>query len=359
MEENKGSHKIFKIIIMLTIIGIIFLMKKENQEILKNTFRTITIKEKSLVPINKLPMKDVDDINIYDDVIALWKDGKLSFLNEKGDVSWEKDFHFSDPQIRYGEDIIYITDKSTGDIYFINYKGETIKRIQLDEELFNIKVDDNSLIAHIKTTDLETINIIDKEGESIRKHSTNNNILTYGINNNHSNYILSTLILEEDKLFSELSIHLIDGEELGKIQFPNEIVIYSQFVKDDIISLTDRSLYFIKDGKIQWKKQTPLISDIYIEKDRIYILYNGHLEEINYQGRTENKMKLNEDYNKIIPFGKGLVLYGENNLIGIQDSMEIFRLKSNHEILGVYEIKGNLMLFKPLELELFKFKNKN
>lgn len=359
MEENKGNHKIFKLIIMLVIIGIIFFMKKENQDILKNTFRTITIKEKSLVPITKLPMKDVDDINIYDDIIALWKDGKLSFLKEKGDVFWEKDFHFNQPHIKYGKDTIYISDKSTGDIYFINNKGETIKRVQLDEELFNIKVDDNSLIVHIKNTDLETINIIDKEGESIRKHSTSYNILTYGINNNHSNYLLSTLILEKDKIFSELSTYLIDGKEVNKIQFPNEIVIYSQFVKDDIISLTDKSLYFIKEGKIQWKKQTPLISDIYIEKDYIYILYNGHLEKINYQGRTENKMKLNENYNKIIPFGKGLVLYGENNLIGIQDSMEIFRLVSKDEILGVYEIKGNLMLFKPLELELFKFKNKN
>ena len=67
-------------------------------------------------------------------------------------------------------------------------------------------------------------------------------------------------------------------------------MVYLNFTsKNEIIALSDRSLYLIKDDKIMWKKEFDLIKDIYLGKDKIYILYSNYLETIDFNGNTEEK----------------------------------------------------------------------
>lgn len=356
MEENtKDIHKGFKIFIIVIIIMLIFIVNKDSRNKVLEIIQTFTVREKSLILSDSIPIEaGVEGISLYDNMIIKYKYNKLSFMKLNGDLFFEKDFNFSNPYVYVKEKNIYIADKETGDIYCVDEKGETISRIQLSESLFNLKEIQKGIIAHIKTPDGEGINILNKEGDSIRVHKVNKgNILTFASNKDSSKYILSVIDLE-GILKSITKVYNIEGEELSSIEFPNEVILFSEFIDDDIITLTDKSLYYIKDDKVQWKRQFSNIMDIYKDKEEIYILYENNFEIINFEGRTLDKFVFPKSFNRILKIDKYFLIYGDNDIVIFHGHKEIAKLKSPKEILGVSGNKSVIAIHYSDSLEIYE-----
>src|SRR5690606_32293768 len=165
------------------------------------------------------------------------------FLNLDGSIILEKDLNFENPHVVFGVKTIYLMDKNTGDLYLLNREGETIKRIELDEKIIKLEESLDGVIINTKSEDMESIQILNFNGEPIRKHNIDDkNILNYAVSENNQNYLISYLNLGEGSLKSDVLIYSIEGIELAKLDISEEIVFLNEFIRDDIILLTDMNL---------------------------------------------------------------------------------------------------------------------
>lgn len=356
MEENKKANlKGFKIFIMIFLILSIFLLKKENQDRLVRFLDSIGGKEKVLKLVDSFDNNgDIEDINIYDNTLVKWGNNKISFTKVDGTPILEKQFSFAKPFIYYGDKYIYVMDKSTGDIYTFNNEGQTIDRLQLEKEIFNLKESNDNLIYHIKDMNVESIRILDRDRVLLGSYSyEDRNILTYAANNEGTKSAISLLNLNEGALKSQIEVYGENKEKLNVLDIEGEIVLYLDFTsKDEIISLSDSSLYFIRNGKIMWRKQYDLIKDIYIEEDKINVLYSNYLETIDFEGRTKSKLSFSEDYERMLHFEGMLLVYGNNNMAILQEGKVV--LKHEDEIINISTGKGNIVLWGPDEVRIYK-----
>lgn len=361
MEESaKTMNKKFKIFLIVLIIGILYFIKVENRDKLANIIQDITVKEKSLDFTNRISLDNgADSINLYDNILIKWRENNLSFLKADGSLLWEKEYNFVDPLIYYGENWIYTIDKSTGHIYSMDNNGDTIYKVQLNESIFVVSEAENNLIVHIKTSDGENIKILDEAGDIIRIHEEKeHNILYYDINKDKTNYSVSTLNMTGDTILSQLGIYTIGGEKLEDVNFENGIIIKTKFVGEDLLVLTDASLNYVRDGMVKWKRHFPGIKDFYFDGHKVLMLYDKNYETIGLDGKTIDKFVFSSEYTKIKPIDKSILLYGKENIVGINGDKEILNYKMDKEILGLYYNKSTMYIHNPEEIEIFKIKTK-
>ena len=271
-----------------------------------------------------------------------------------GTKEWEKEFNLDDPKIVFGENNIYVYEKPTGDIYFLNERGETVERIQLETKINNIVESYGSILIYIKKANMESINILDKEGKIIENTLIKNgNILTCSMAKDNATYSISTLNLKDEDLRSEIQVFKIGGEPLFTHKFINEILLYSNFIEDNkLIVMTDKSLYSISEGNVLWEKQIQLIKDINVHEDSIDILFGNTLDTISMDGKVKRKYSFSEEYKKIITYNKYLVIYGDEYIMVLEDGKEIYKYRSEDTILKVIQGKQNLIVIYEDRIEL-------
>lgn len=357
-EEKKNDHKSFKIFIIIFIIGSLFLFKKENQEKIIQMISSISNKEMALVLVESFPKGDLVELNIYDDTIVKWTDNKLSFLNIDGIKIVDKEFNFADPDVYFGENIIYPMDKATGDIYYLNKKGETINRLEMDKEIFNFEESNENVIYHGKSTNMENINILDKDRIQIGHYSyEDENILRYATNKKGTKNAIGLMDVNEGYIKSRIECYGENNEKLYEVAIDGEIVVYLGFTsKDQIVALTDSGIHFIKDEEVIWKKDLNLIKDIYLNEKGIHLLYSNYLELIDFQGDTKHKIGFLEEYKSMIGYKNNTLVYGNNNIALVQGEKEIF--KEEIEIKGVYTSKNKILILTSEDLNIYELISK-
>jgi hypothetical protein len=357
-DKRDSSHKGLKIFIIIFLSLSIFLLNEKNQERLITFFNSIGVKEKTLELVDSFKDKEaLVSVNLYDNNIIRWNGNKLSFLKSDGSIILEKEFNFTDPFIYYGQKNIYVTDRSTGDIYYLDKNGQTIYRNQINKEIFNLKESNGYIIYHIKEAGEESITILDKDNAIIGSTSyEDKNILTYEVNKNGKKRVLSSLDFKGNVLKSQIEVYGEKNDKLSSLDIEGEIAVYLQFIsKDKIIVLTDYNIYCIKEDEVLWKKQFDLIKDIYIGED-IYILYSNYLEVIDFDGNTKNKIGFTEDYGKIMDFNGKILVYGEKGMSIIEGNKEV--LKHTDEIKEVGISKNNILIWNNDEIKIYRFSNK-
>lgn len=362
MEDSRNrnkNHKGFKIFALLLLIGIIFFMNKDNQVDFIEAYKSLTIRDKTLEKVQSIELdKNVERVGLFNKNIAIWSGSKLSIIDIDSNLLLEKQFNFETPDVIFGDNDSYIMDKSTGDVYIINNKGETIERVVLDKRINNLIEDENNLIVHTKSDEEENLVILSNMGAFLRVHPIEDmDILTYNLDKYGDKYLISNLMIE-DKLKSEVYIYSIDGELLNTNKIDNEIIIFTEFVNDDLIALTDKCLYYIRDEEIYWRKSLSNIKDIILKDEEIYILYGQNLEIIDLEGRTIEKLIFTEHLNRISAYDKLLLLWGNYDLLGIQSNKEILKYKQNELIKDIIINKDYLGLVDNSGIHLFEIKNK-
>lgn len=355
-KQDKQKKGIGIKLFIIFLIGIMLLFtKQESQE------RFISLITRGKTPKDNLKIvgsmkigQGINGIGFHGKDIIIWENNKLGKFKIDGSNEWEKAFSFDQPMLRFGKDNIYVCEKTTGDIYILNSQGETLKKVELNTEIINLKEENNNTLVHIKNidTDLESIKILDKNGDIVDEIlAEGGNILTYSIN--EDTYAISTLELDEEKLKTKVETFKISGELLYTSFFNDEIVLFSSFIdRDKLLTMSDNTLYLIDRENKLWEKKLQLVKDICIDKNKINILYGNTLETLSLNGETEKKYSFTEEYNNIIAYDKHLVLYGDENIIGLKNGKEIFKYSSDEIILDVLESKQNLIVIYENKIDV-------
>ncbi len=359
-ESKKTVSKGFIILILALIVGILFFLKSENRDKLKQIIQDITVREKSLDFLSRIDLEEgVNSTNLYDNILVKWNNNNLTFLNPDGSISWEKEYTFLEPYIYYGQDSIYAIDKSTGHIYSMDKNGDTVFKVQLNESIFGVNESNNALMVHIKNQDGENIKILNKTGDIILTHEElNHNILYYNLNSAGDNYAISTLNTDGDTIVSNLGIYNFSGEKVKQIDFKNMIILRMEFIEEDMIVLTDTSINYVKDGIVKWKRHFPEIKDMYLDGDKILVLYDKNFETIGLDGKTRDKFVFSSEYNKIRFGDKIVFLYGNRDILGIKGDKELLNYRLDSDILGLYNSKDTVYIHTLKDVEIFKLKTK-
>ncbi|QQY79783.1 hypothetical protein EDD65_10713 [Keratinibaculum paraultunense] len=359
-QEGK-THIGFKIFIILLLGIILFFLNEENQIkfiqfINGNLFANLEpIIEKS-ISIGE----DIEKVFIHGGSIVLWKDNKLIKLDFDGNKQWERDFIFDNTGISVGEKYIYVFEKPSGIIHFLDTNGETAHRVDLETPIVNIVEKDKNVLVHIIKGNKEGISTLDMEGNTIDEFLIGDkNILTYDINEDNFTYIISSLKLDKNEITSEVQVFKKGNELLLEKEIKDEMILYTNFIdKDKVLIMTDGSLYMLKEKEILWEKEFQLIKDIYVDGSKIYILYGNTIETISIDGETQEKISFTEEYKKILPFNGYLIVYGDEYILGLKKEEELFKYKSEEPILKIIEELDKLILIHEDKIELMKFEKK-
>lgn len=349
MEEKKKIHKGFKIYLLIFVTLMLIFMKEENQQRFVDFVDNITKKE---IELKKEKVYSGKNMTFFDGSLVKWEENTLTFLKEDGDDKWIKEFTFDDPVVMYGKNIIYVIDKLTGDIYQLNNNGDTKTRIQLENSIFNLKESSQNLIAHSKNEENESLTFMDNEGNKLGNLTVDESILTYSFNNDSTKYVYSSINMKESTISSNLKVNSIDGIEEYKINIPNEIIISTEFINNQVIVLSDSSLRLMDKGEFKWSRDFPLIKDIYLNGNEIYLLYGNNLEVIDLKGETKNKISLGLDYNRIVSIENYFVLYGNKDLLILQNGKEILKYIGEGSIINVSGNRESLALHYENSIEI-------
>ncbi len=359
MESNKNKgNKGFKIFVLLFLVVILFFVNKDNQDKFTNAYRSLTIREKNLERLTSIKLDTGDQIGLLDKDIFKWSHDTLSIIDIDENLLLEKQFNFESADIIFGRNLLYIMDKNIGDIYIVDNQGETLERVILDSEISNLREFGDNILVNTKSEDLESLILVTNEGRILRSHPiVDMNILTYDIKKNGEGYLLTSLEIG-DGLSSQAFSYSIDGELLANILIENEIIVFSSFVNDDIIVLSDSSLYYIKDDKILWEKDIANIKDIEVKDEEIYILYGNNLEIIDLEGETKGNFSLNSDYNSLTYFEEYIILRGRSSILGIQGNKEILNYYHDKLIDDIIINENYIAIIDDTNLHLFELTNK-
>jgi phosphopantetheinyl transferase (holo-ACP synthase) len=331
MENTKSMHKGFKKFLLIFAILALIFSNKEAQE-------------KALNFINKLTKKDIEmvldveyqgeNLIYFKKSLIRWQNKSITYFNEDGSDKWNKRFNSNNVEIKLGDEYIYIVDKQFGDIYVMNNNGDTLSRTQIDKEIFNIKEFGNYYIIHAKDNTMEGLYIVDENGQIINEIETSENILTYCLNENKTDYLFSTLNASDSELKSVIYKNDIMSKEEKLIELSNEIIVFTEFIYENPIIITNKRIIFIKDDEIQWEVEHDGFKDILVKDNEIYILKDSSLRVISSIGEEEN-IDLSIDANKIIVLGNLLGVHGEKELVILQNKKEILKYKGEDDIVNV------------------------
>lgn len=357
-EKDIKLSKSFKIyLIILLVLAIIFINPVSREQIF-NTLNLFSKPEKELKLVNEFNVdKQVEKVDIFSEKVIAWKDKKLSFLDFNGFETFKKDFEFKEPDITFGEEIIYVMDKSSGNIYLLDKNGETIERINLKTPFNELKEKGENMYIYRKDGDKESVDIVDRKGNILKTHEEKIPILNMTMRNTDMEYLVSTLDLDKD-IKSIVSIYSIEDKEIGSIELKDELVAYNEFIRDKIIIATERNIYLLEDGKIKWDKKIDNLKDIKVINKDIYILYNNKFQIIDLKGKTKEEIVLTSDLEDIRFIEESILLFGKRNILIPQKNKDILNFKTKEDILDLKYHDGNLLIQKQGKVEIYNIKKK-
>lgn len=358
MEKNGDiKNKGLKLTVIVLIIMGLFFLREDSLSNIVSKFKFLSVREMSLEYINNVKTEEDEMTNLYNERILNWNGKSLSVLSLDGVPLISKDFQFENPDILFGKEEVYIMDRSLGNIYILNENGETKEKIQTEKGIFNLKEESDKLVIHTKFEDKEGIIFLDNKGKELAKNIELKNILTYSMDEKTSKYLISNISME-DGMETYVSIYNLEGSLEKAISFPGEIVLFTEFIANKQLVLTNLNLYVIDGGEIIFEKQYPFIKDIKIIGGEIYILYDSNLEILNFQGEVQEKFVFPKEYNDIFVYKDLGILYGSHDILGIKKGKTVLEYEMQEEVKDIFG-NGDLIGIRLIDtIDLYHLKNK-
>lgn len=359
MEKNKiWNSKVFKWSVILVIFIGVFFLREDSVSNLMSKFKELSINEMKLEYVSKVKLENPGKAEIYGDKILNWSENNLEIISKDGEVLDKKSFEIENPSILFGAEKIYIIDRDLGEIHSFYENGQRLGRLKIEKDLFHLKEEDGNLMCHIKSQEGEVLSIYNSIGEEIAREKDLENILTYSLDKDNSNYLISNMDLDNG-MESNVSIYNLDGELKSRKVFPGEIILWTKFFQEKQLVLSNLKLYLLDGEDIKWERSFPFIKDIDIVHEKIYVLYDSNLEILNLDGKTEEKLVFPKNYNKILEYEGYGIIYGENDILGIRKGEEVFEYTIKDEIQEMYKTEDLLGVRVNDYIDLFKLKEKN
>ncbi|WP_077369300.1 DUF5711 family protein [Anaerosalibacter sp. Marseille-P3206] len=351
--KNKSGFKIFILFMFFAVA--IFFGKGHLDKLLPNK------ESKTLQIVHKIPATSDTAVKFYKNVMIKYDNNVIVAINRDGTQAWEKKVTFEKPIVYLGEEVVYLSEGTTGDVYIINEEGKSTNRIQLNNPIDKVIEKEGIIYVVGKQEKKENLTLLTKDGKVLTSILPTGNILNFAFNDTLKKILISTLNIGEDNIMSSLNIYNINGNSIGNVKFTDEIITFIDFIdEENIIVLTDSGLYGIKESKILWKKDYSNVKDIYIDEeiDKMYLLYEHGLELLNYDGRVEETLELKGSYNSIYPYKKSVLIVGDEEVLGLEKREEYLRYQLEEE--GEIKVDGlNIIQNTSDKINVMKIINKD
>ncbi|WP_202710804.1 DUF5711 family protein [Sporosalibacterium faouarense] len=320
VQKKKIGRVILVFIALLVIISNGSIRSKLKEFISNNNGE---LESKMQIEVNLTQNADMDILN---DKVVLVNDTTISTYDLDGDAKNIAQIDNSSI-VKIKNEKIYTVNKANGRIKVFDIDGELIWEYELNKSINNIKVGD-SLLTVISTSENgnSILDIFNNSGKHlIKEQAENGQVVSVDFLNETNEYLTSIIKVDESSLISSLSKHSLSGEMVWEDSFEDEII--QEVVatnKGTIILITDKKIYCItKNKELLWNRS--IDGDIWdvavdTEQGKIIVLTGGnkgYLESIDFDGRTEYRIKVNTEYSKIKIAGKNILLYGGDKIIGI------------------------------------------
>lgn len=366
MEEKREgfrNKKSIKIVIILSIALIFLFSREEFRKKAANLISSFSKVEKTLKVQKTIPYDfESNSVKVYGDTIVNWDGEKIFAVNTNGEEIWRKNVTFENPIVLLGENYIYMCEGTTGDLYYLDFEGRLLHRYEAKDVITGIMESGQNLILLFNGAEKEKVNIIDGSGKlAANTLIEGERVTSCCVNEEGSTFSTATMKLDGDEITSKLILYKISGQKIDSLIFKDQIIVFSKFVSSDkLVALTEKGLYFIKDESILWQKDINCIKDIYIDtvENRIYLLYGNTMESISFNGRTDKKISLADEYNKIVKFQDNILVVGDENILGLNKGEEMLKYKSEEEIEKVSTNEKNIVMFTEEKAKTMSMTNK-
>lgn len=358
-EKNKSSN-IFFIILILIIFLVIFFHNSILQILRINLLKKDYFKEINSIDLN-LPEKF--DISIINENIILLDNKHISSIDNKGNILWNKDIDSSFFS-KLGQDIIYLCDKVYGSVTALDYSGSEIWSINIDKVIKNIFVQNEILIIYTNNEEnLDEILLVNKNGEVVSDIILDKGTFISGyLSNDSKNIAITALQISNGSIESSILFYDINGDLIWKTVYNDEIVQKITFIdKFTTLSVSDEKIRFLKNNTLMWSKNiNKTFRDILIYKNKIYILTEGRIQSLDYNGEISLNKNIDKDFYKLYIYDDNLFILGKNNIKTIDmNGRNVSQYISKEPIKKMMINNEEFIIIKENELIINKYNKKN
>lgn len=218
-------------------------------------FDEIKLKKTNEIQLNVENEESKIEVQSINGNIVLSNGKKIIFFNDNGDPLWEKNLTVSDPFIGGGENNIVVGDLETGQINFLDNKGNDIGGYLIGEPIYELKVnDDGNTLAILKSNMIYSIG---NNGEEISSFKPpEGEIIDGSLSDNNGILALSILNTEEDGFHSNMIFYNNEGSIISGKKYENSIIYQLYFIdQDEVLAIGDNIILVLnKDNGVAWEK---------------------------------------------------------------------------------------------------------
>ncbi|WIV12538.1 DUF5711 family protein [Proteiniborus sp. MB09-C3] len=364
-EENKGK-KLIWIVLIIIIIALMFFGKLLNGDI-QDLFKQ-TEKSLELVQTINIPWDKDSIIKNYGGVIINSDNNIITSYNLSGDKLWSKSVDFEVPFTHLGENAIYTGDKIKGQIVAFSIEGEKKWTYEARQSIDKFVEKNGLLIIYTKAGEqIDQINILDEKGSLLANTIIDEGrLLSSNISPDQKKFILVTIDFSGNILQSSLLLYTIEGQLLWKKDYTDLIILDADFIDNDtMLAISDSKIISLNaENELLWSKDIKgRLKDAKLDNKQkeIYLLYEedkGYIEVLEPNGKTKNKLALDNYYNSIYTNKRNVFLVGEDRLIGIHEGEAFLNYTCEAEIESLIFDKDNILVLTKENLIIGKLSSK-
>ncbi len=205
---------------------------------------------KNMISFQKINTIDhKEDKNFYtcpfQNGMAIYDQDIIKLYDEKGDEEWAVRKKIINPMIVTAKNILFLGNKSTGEVVAINNKGKIIWSFNLNNSFRKLKASEEGYLAiHIESSETnEKIVIINPNGNTEGEVVLSDSIIIDFDIAEKGFIAVSAMDIENDEIHSNIILYSFKGKLLGGNKYDEEII-------SNLFFSSDSELFYVGTGSI-------------------------------------------------------------------------------------------------------------
>lgn len=351
--EEKKKNRLLWIIL----IFIILIMLVSNKTVKKKVHDLFYRNDKSLQLIDNININwpQPGKIRVYKDRVIRYSAKEISQYDIEGTEGWKKAIEDNNTIAYLGENTIYITSTVTGNVTAFDLNGNQLWEYSAKQPIRRISERNGYLVLFTQAgKSTEQINILDDKGKLQANATTDKGkILSCSVSPDRKEFSLVTLDVTDGSISSNLMYFKMNGQEIWRKNYKDQIIYDVLFLdNNNMIAVCDSKILSLSvKNELLWSRTIEDgLKDIKVDTNSktIYVLCgqaNPNLEIILGNGRTENKIELDNNYDNIYINKKYILLRGKKTIAGVNSNRINLKYNCTEEIKGIGVYNDNILIF--------------
>jgi hypothetical protein len=376
MRRNKRRNKLLSVLLFLVIAMIVF-----NRNALYHQV-------KSFIGFGSLQLYEVKTVELSYDLdegvvprLALVGlnpvaiiDSKITLYSDSGEAKWQIGSELDDVIFAGNDNFFAVADQIKGNVVAYDYRGEVTASLFGEGEIEDLLVSEEGYII-IRKKGNKLVEIYDPKLNHIGSLKVNSGeIVKMKMAEINSTLFVATLSIEEENINGYLYKFDTDGNLIGSIQFPNELILDFHVEGNMFVVVTDHDIrtYSLEMEELEVVNSLGDIDLIAYEDAIVVNQTYDNKSEINEENTdfdiiafdlSKNEVvynhQLESQYNELLFFKEYLLGYNNNELVIFDEKgecVETFDL--TREVISIKSIDNHYLLMMGLDyFSVFELKH--